>query len=83
MNSFQLCPINKIFGFSRKRVFKVFFFNGLFLFMVLIVGFRVGKLGEIYSAIRDAIKSDGFILVDVVVDPKLLLLPNFYQSCVP
>lgn len=29
MNSFQLCSINKIFGFSRKRVFKVFFFSGL------------------------------------------------------
>jgi len=29
MNSFQLCSINKIFGFSRKRVFMVFFFNGL------------------------------------------------------
>ncbi|KKM73431.1 hypothetical protein LCGC14_1410520, partial [marine sediment metagenome] len=26
----------------------------------------------------DAIKSDGFNSVDVVADPKLLLLPNFY-----
>lgn len=42
------------------------------------VGIRVEKLGELDFAIRDAIKSDGFNLVDVVVDPEELLPPNFY-----
>ncbi|MFX1572867.1 MAG: thiamine pyrophosphate-binding protein [Promethearchaeota archaeon] len=41
-------------------------------------GFRVERLSELDSVIRDAIKSEGFNLVDVVVDPLELLPPNFY-----
>ncbi len=41
-------------------------------------GIRVERLSELDSAIKDAIKSDGFNLVDVVVDPMELLPPNSY-----
>jgi acetolactate synthase-1/2/3 large subunit len=41
-------------------------------------GIRVERLSELDSVIREAIKSDGFNLVDVVVDPLELLPPNFY-----
>ena len=39
-------------------------------------GIRVERLSELDSAIKDTIKSDGFNLVDVVVDPMELLPPN-------
>ena len=41
-------------------------------------GIRVERLSELDSAIKDGIKSDGFNLVDVVVDPMELLPPNSY-----
>jgi acetolactate synthase-1/2/3 large subunit len=41
-------------------------------------GIRVEKFSELDSAIKDAIKLDGFNLVDVVIDPMELLPPNFY-----
>ncbi|MFW9874544.1 MAG: thiamine pyrophosphate-dependent enzyme, partial [Candidatus Thorarchaeota archaeon] len=41
-------------------------------------GIRVEKLSQLDSSIKEAIKSDGFNLVDVVVDPLELLPPNFY-----
>ncbi|TFG01643.1 MAG: thiamine pyrophosphate-binding protein, partial [Promethearchaeota archaeon] len=41
-------------------------------------GIRVEKISELDSAMKDAIKSDGFNLVDVIIDPMELLPPNFY-----
>jgi thiamine pyrophosphate-dependent acetolactate synthase large subunit-like protein len=41
-------------------------------------GIRVEKLQELDSAIEEAINSDGFNLVDIIVDPMELLPPNFY-----
>jgi acetolactate synthase-1/2/3 large subunit len=41
-------------------------------------GARVEKLNQLDSTIQQAIKSEGFNLVDVVVDPLELLPPNFY-----
>ncbi|HME53853.1 MAG TPA: thiamine pyrophosphate-binding protein [Candidatus Lokiarchaeia archaeon] len=41
-------------------------------------GTRVDSLAGLDTAIGDAIRSEGFQLVDVVVDPKELLPPSFY-----
>ncbi len=41
-------------------------------------GFRVGKLDELDSTIKEAIHSKGFNLVDVKIDPWELLPPNSY-----
>ena len=41
-------------------------------------GIRVENLSELDSAIKEAINSKGFNLVDVVVDPQEILPPNFY-----
>jgi acetolactate synthase-1/2/3 large subunit len=41
-------------------------------------GMRVERLSELDSAIKDAMNSDGFNLVDVVIDPMELLPPSFY-----
>ncbi len=41
-------------------------------------GVRIEKLADLDYAISSAINSKGFNLVDVVVDPKEILPPNFY-----
>ena len=41
-------------------------------------GFRVEKLSQLDSTIQQAMKSEGFNLIDVVIDPLELLPPNFY-----
>lgn len=41
-------------------------------------GTHVEKLSQLDSAIQMAIKSEGFNLVDVIIDPLELLPPNFY-----
>lgn len=41
-------------------------------------GTRVEKLADLDEAIKDAVNSKGFNLVDVVVDPQEILPPNFY-----
>ena len=41
-------------------------------------GFRVEKLNQLDSTVNQAIKSEGFNLIDVVIDPLELLPPNFY-----
>ncbi|MFX1446340.1 MAG: thiamine pyrophosphate-dependent enzyme, partial [Promethearchaeota archaeon] len=41
-------------------------------------GIRVQRLSELDPAIKEAINSDGFNLVDVMVDPIELLPPNSY-----
>ncbi|MFX1476711.1 MAG: thiamine pyrophosphate-binding protein [Promethearchaeota archaeon] len=42
------------------------------------IGTRVEKLKDLDEGIRNAIHSKGFSLVDVVVDPKEFLPPNYY-----
>ncbi|MHA2289983.1 MAG: thiamine pyrophosphate-binding protein [Promethearchaeota archaeon] len=41
-------------------------------------GFRVENLTQLDSTVKQAIKSEGFNLIDVVTDPLELLPPNFY-----
>ncbi|MGV9171588.1 MAG: thiamine pyrophosphate-dependent enzyme, partial [Promethearchaeia archaeon] len=41
-------------------------------------GERIEKLDGLDTAIANAISNDGFNLVDVVIDPKEYLPPNFY-----
>jgi acetolactate synthase-1/2/3 large subunit len=41
-------------------------------------GIRVERLSELDAVIKDAINSDGFNLVDIVIDPIEFLPPNFY-----
>ncbi len=41
-------------------------------------GYRVKKLNELDSKVYKAIHSDGFNLIDVIVDPWEFLPPNSY-----
>ncbi len=41
-------------------------------------GVRVEKLNQLDATIQQAMKSEGFNLIDVIVDPNELLPPNFY-----
>ena len=41
-------------------------------------GIRVEKLSQVDASIKQAIRSEGFNLVDVIIDPIEFLPPNFY-----
>ena len=42
------------------------------------IGYHIDRLSELDSTIKDAVKEEGFRLIDIQCDPMELLPPNFY-----
>jgi len=42
------------------------------------LGYHIDRLSELDPTLKDAVKEEGFRLVDIEIDPMEILPPNFY-----